>query len=118
MRSEYSAHLREDVNSRVQVALHAKGIVNIGVVAEEVRLRNLAENVALEDIEYLVMHAAQLYGAPIEFDGVAGLDMTGFDGCTGVGSRHLPSTNGHNGHLAIEEGSGIATISPDQPLIH
>lgn len=115
MRFEYSSQLREDVNSRVQAALHAKGIVNISVVAEEVRLRNLVENIALEDIEYLVMHAAQLYGAPIEFDGVAGLGMTNFDGCTNIGSSHLPSANGH---LAIEDGSGIAATSPDQPLIH
>ncbi len=90
MRFEYSSQLREDVNSQVQAALHAKGIVNISLVAEEVRLRNLAENIALEDIEYLVMHSAQLYGAPIEFDG----DMTSCDG------------------------SGIAATSPDRRMTH
>lgn len=115
MRYEYSAHLREDVNSQVQAALHAKGIVNISVVAEEVRLRNLAENVALEDIEYLVMHAAQLYGAAIEFDGVAGLDMTSVGECADAGSSYYPSANGHH---AIEDGSDIAAISSGRPLTH
>ncbi|UDL89560.1 hypothetical protein LGH82_31670 [Mesorhizobium sp. PAMC28654] len=115
MRFEYSAHLREDVNSQVQAALHAKGIVNISVVAEEVRLRNLAENVALEDIEHLVMHAAQLYGAAIEFDGVAGLDMTNVNGCTDAKSSYHPSANGH---LAIEDGPDIAAISPCRLRTH
>ncbi|MET2825912.1 hypothetical protein [Mesorhizobium shangrilense] len=115
MRFEYSTQLREDVNSRVQAALHAKGIVNISVVAEEVRLQNLAENVALEDIEYLVMHAAQLFGAAIEFDGVAGLDMTSFEIDLPLRAGPLPS---ENGHLAVEDGSGMAAISPDRRLPH
>ena len=115
MRYEYSTQLREDVNARVQAALHARGIINISVIAEEVRLRNLVENVALEDIEYLVMHAAQLYGAAIEFDGVAGLDMTSVNGGIGAGSSHQPSADSH---LAIEDDSGIAAILPGRPLTH
>ncbi|TPN40157.1 hypothetical protein FKO01_02995 [Mesorhizobium sp. B2-3-3] len=67
MRYNFSTRLRDDVNSAVQTAFH-KGIVNIAAVAEQVRVRNLVENVALEDIEYLVLQAAQLLGAPIEFD--------------------------------------------------
>ncbi|WP_027057759.1 hypothetical protein [Mesorhizobium loti] len=71
MRYEYSAQLRDDVNSAVLVAFNKTGIVNITAVAERVRISNLAENVALEDIEYLVLQAAQLLGAAIEFDGLA-----------------------------------------------
>ncbi|PDQ23028.1 hypothetical protein CN311_00805 [Mesorhizobium sanjuanii] len=70
MRYEYSAQLREDLNAQVLAALHARGIVNVAVVAEEVRRRNLAENIALEDIEHLVIQVAQFYGAPMEFDGL------------------------------------------------
>jgi hypothetical protein len=70
MRYEYSARLREDLNVRVLAALHTQGIVNVAVVAEEVRRCNLAENIALEDIEHLVMQTAQFYGAPMEFDGL------------------------------------------------
>lgn len=70
MRYTYSAQLLEDLNHRVRAALASQGIVNIAAVAEEVRQRNLAENIALEDIEHLVMQAAQLYGAPMEFDGL------------------------------------------------
>ena len=75
MRYGYSAHLREDVSSEVQAAWRSQGIVNIAMVAEAVRLRNLAENVALEDIEYMVMQAAQLYGAAMELDGLTAVDI-------------------------------------------
>lgn len=75
MRYGYSANLREDVSSEVQAAWRSQGIVNIAVVAEAVRLRNLAENVALEDIEYMVMETAQLCGAAMELDGLTAVDL-------------------------------------------
>ncbi|RUX08980.1 hypothetical protein EOA30_05095 [Mesorhizobium sp. M8A.F.Ca.ET.059.01.1.1] len=68
MRYEYSSRLLDDVNSAVQRAFEMAGIVNISAVAEQIRVRNLAENVALEDLQYLVLQAAQLLGAAIEFD--------------------------------------------------
>jgi hypothetical protein len=77
MRYGYSEHLRDDVISRVQAALLSAGIVNVAAVAEAVRVRNLAENVALEDIEHLVMQAAQFYGAAMEFDGLTTLATSG-----------------------------------------
>jgi hypothetical protein len=77
MRYDYSTRLRDDVRSAVQTAFRTAGIVNITAVAEHVRVRNLAENVALEDVESLVLQAAQLIGAPIEFDGLAGLFVNG-----------------------------------------
>ena len=78
MRYDYSTRLRDDVNSAVQRAFKTAGIVNITVTAEQVRVRNLAENVALEDIEYLVLQAAQLLGAAIEFDALSnGLALPG-----------------------------------------
>ncbi|KQU83413.1 hypothetical protein ASD99_17285 [Mesorhizobium sp. Root695] len=77
MRYDYSTRLRDDVSSAVQMAFKMAGIVNITAVAEQVRVRNLAENVALEDIEHLVLQAAQLIGAAIEFDGLAGLFVNG-----------------------------------------
>ena len=74
MRYGYSARLREDLNSRVLAALRARGMVNIAVVAEDVRLRNLDENIALEDVERLVMQTAQLYGAVMELDGLTSVE--------------------------------------------
>ncbi|UVK51867.1 hypothetical protein DBIPINDM_005188 [Mesorhizobium sp. AR02] len=80
MRYDYSTRLRDDVNSAVQRAFKTAGIVNITVTAEQVRIRNLAENVALEDIEHLVLQAAQLLGAAIEFDALGnGLVLSGND---------------------------------------
>ncbi|RWM07026.1 MAG: hypothetical protein EOR72_30815 [Mesorhizobium sp.] len=64
----FSIRLRDDVHHRVQRALRTKGIVNIIRLSEEIRLDHLAENIAREDIESLVMEVSQLYGAPIEFD--------------------------------------------------
>ncbi|TPK82916.1 hypothetical protein FJ936_22440 [Mesorhizobium sp. B2-4-13] len=68
MRYDYSTRLREDVYASVRAAFKTAGIINVSVVAERIRIRNLAENVALEDIEHLVLQAAQLVGAAIEFD--------------------------------------------------
>ncbi|BAB49085.1 MULTISPECIES: hypothetical protein [Mesorhizobium] len=78
MRYDYSMRLRDDVNSAVEKAFKTAGIVNITMTAEQVRIMNLAENVALEDIEYLVLQAAQLLGAAIEFDTLSsGLALSG-----------------------------------------
>lgn len=78
MRYEYSTRLRDDVRSAVEMAFKTAGIVNISATAEQVRARNLAENVALEDVEYLVLQAAQLLGAAIEFDALGnGLALSG-----------------------------------------
>ncbi|QKC96036.1 hypothetical protein [Mesorhizobium sp. NZP2298] len=80
MRYDYSTRLRDDVHSAVQMAFKTAGIVNISATAEQIRVRNLAENVALEDIEYLVLQAAQLLGAAIEFDALgSGLALSGDD---------------------------------------
>ncbi|KAA3452540.1 hypothetical protein C7I87_01655 [Mesorhizobium sp. SARCC-RB16n] len=71
MRYDYSTRLREDVYATVRTAFKTVGIINVSVVAERIRVRNLAENVALEDIEHLVLQAAQLLGAAIEFDALS-----------------------------------------------
>ena len=64
----YSNKLREEAHCQVQAAMRANGIVNLIVVAEAIRLRNLSENIAREDIEELVLQVVQLYGAVVEFD--------------------------------------------------
>lgn len=64
----YSNKLRDDAHCRVQTAMRTRGIVNLVAVAEEIRLGNLDENVAREDIQELVLQLVQLYGAPVEFD--------------------------------------------------
>ena len=99
MRYDFSVRLRDDVSSAVQTAFKTAGIVNITAVAEQVRVRNLAENVALEDIEHLVMQAAQLIGAAIEFDGLssglAGLPVEGLaddEGDPAIAPLDLPRT--------------------------
>ncbi|CDX59068.1 hypothetical protein MPL1032_250038 [Mesorhizobium plurifarium] len=73
----FSDQLRDDTHCRVQEALRINGIVDIIGLSEEIRLKNIAENIAREDIESLVLEISQLYGAPIEFDDDArtALDM-------------------------------------------
>ena len=65
----FSSKLLKDVTDSVRSALSTSGIVNIAAVAESVRSRNAAENVALEDITARVMEQAQLLSAAMEFDG-------------------------------------------------
>ncbi|MET3581999.1 hypothetical protein ABID19_005057 [Mesorhizobium robiniae] len=74
MRYRYSAHLCHDVELQVRAAACCERIVNVTAVAEAVRRRNLAENVALEDIESLVLQAAQFCGAAMEFDSLTVLE--------------------------------------------
>ncbi|MER9891661.1 MAG: hypothetical protein E5W70_26635 [Mesorhizobium sp.] len=81
MRYGFSVRLHEDVSSRVRATLRSGIAINLTAVAEAARLQNLAENVAREDIEWLVMQAAQLQGAAIEFDGFAEADLAEF-ACT------------------------------------
>jgi len=64
----FSEKLREDAHRKVQEALRACETVNLIRLSEEIRLKNLDQNIAREDIESLVMQVAQLYGAAIEFD--------------------------------------------------
>ncbi len=73
----FSRQMRDDTHCKVQEALRVNGIVNIVGLSEEIRLKNLAENAAREDIESLVLEISQLYGAPIEFDdqALAALDL-------------------------------------------
>jgi hypothetical protein len=68
MRLAFSSKLKEDLWRAVTAAFDRGGIVNVPLVAEEVRMLNEVENVAREDIEGLVLLAAQRLGAPIEFD--------------------------------------------------
>ncbi|MER8435215.1 hypothetical protein NKH36_05355 [Mesorhizobium sp. M1312] len=75
MRDGYSFRLCHDVDRQVWAAARCKGIVNVTAVAETVRLRNLGENVALEDLECLVLQAAQFYGAAMEFDSLTVFEL-------------------------------------------
>lgn len=68
MRRLLSDLLERDMLQSTQNALRDGGIVNIPVVAESVRRRNEAENVALEDIEHAILLLAQRLNAPIAFD--------------------------------------------------
>jgi hypothetical protein len=71
MKIEMSQRLMDDLQDSVRAAYSSKGIVNVAAIAELVRTRNVAENVALEDITERVMAHAQLLNAAMEFDGQA-----------------------------------------------
>jgi hypothetical protein len=66
----YSSTLLEDLWRTVRSAISSNGTVNISVLAEQVRKRNEAENIALEDIERLLLEVATHSGAAVEFGGV------------------------------------------------
>ncbi|PSJ56949.1 hypothetical protein C7I84_18905 [Mesorhizobium ephedrae] len=60
--------MRSIVRHAAHSAITRSGIINIPVLAEEIRRRNTRENAALEDIEYELLRLAQRLNAAIEFD--------------------------------------------------
>jgi hypothetical protein len=69
MKPLISQRLMMDLSDAVRQALTRDGIVNVPLLAEEIRKRNEAENVALEDIESQLLIQAQAFSAAMEFDG-------------------------------------------------
>lgn len=68
MRLKYSNEFKADLSRSVMSSIAGTGIVNVPLVAEEIRRRNEIENIALEDVELLVLETAQMFGAALEFD--------------------------------------------------
>jgi len=70
MVSFLSKQLRSDVLKSVRGEIERNSVVNVRLIAERVRVRNAAENIAREDIEEMVINAALQQGCAIEFDGL------------------------------------------------
>jgi hypothetical protein len=68
MKTTFSNRLSEDIIRTLEFAIRDFGIANISVLAEQIRKRNEAENVALEDIIEKLAERAIQRGAAIEFD--------------------------------------------------
>jgi hypothetical protein len=68
MKPVFSETLLSDIFQSTRNALAKAGIVNVPLLADDIRRRNEAENVALEDVEYAVLQQAQRLHAAIEFD--------------------------------------------------
>lgn len=68
MDREFSESLRQDVSDSVRNSAARYGAIDVNAISEAVRLRHLAENVALEDIASLVMKAADWIGRPMVFE--------------------------------------------------
>lgn len=67
MRRSLSATLLNDALTTVEEAAGGGAVLNISALAEQVRSRNNAENVALEDIIHAMMRQAQWLNLSIEF---------------------------------------------------
>jgi hypothetical protein len=67
MQRTYSPKLLSDVRSAVIEAAASGGTVNVTHLAEMIRLQNLVENVAREDVEWLVVRHAENIGAAMAF---------------------------------------------------
>ena len=68
MCATFSADVLNDLTQAVDVALGRNGIINIPLLAEQVRRRNEHENIALEDVEARIMQLAQMRSALMEFE--------------------------------------------------
>ena len=64
----FSSNFLSELTRAIDAALAQHGIVNVPVLAEQVRRRNERENIALEDIEAKVMQLAQMRCAMMEFE--------------------------------------------------
>jgi hypothetical protein len=58
----------DDLVDTLRMAMMKQRIVNIPLLAEEIRQRNEADNVALEDIEAQLMTRALFFDVAMEFD--------------------------------------------------
>ncbi|RUW25925.1 hypothetical protein EN858_21430 [Mesorhizobium sp. M4B.F.Ca.ET.215.01.1.1] len=94
MRYHYSQTLLDDVTASVTEAFQRLGIVNVPVVAEQVRRRHPSENIALEDIEEIVLDTAQMFHIPMEFDGASAI-FAAHEAETRLDDLRLPSTTNH-----------------------
>ena len=56
----FSADFLKDLTQAIDIALGRHGIINVPLLAEQVRRRNEHENIALEDVEAKVLQLAQM----------------------------------------------------------
>ena len=71
MRRIFSSRLQDDLVTSFRTELQKNRIINIPVLAEQIRNRNEAENVALEDISEWLMHYAKSVSAAMVFENPA-----------------------------------------------
>ncbi len=65
---QISDHMRREVEHAVFAALSRSRIINVREIAEDIQTRNWEHNVAIEDWEEQVLHAASRLGAGIVFE--------------------------------------------------
>ena len=64
----FSAAFLNDLAQAVDMAIGRNGIINVPLLAEQVRRRNEDENIALEDVEAKIMQLARIRSALMEFE--------------------------------------------------
>ena len=97
-----SAKLSADISNSVVEAARLYGVVRVAAVAEEVRRRHVDQNIALEDIERMVLHNAQESGLPCALDGLTIV----------VDSVQTIEPQEIAGEILVQRSTGIA--SPEQ----
>jgi hypothetical protein len=68
MRRIFSSRLQDDLAASFYAELQKNRIINIPMLAEQVRKRNASENVALEDISEWLMHYAKTANVAMVFE--------------------------------------------------
>lgn len=68
MHRDLPLELTSDISESIKTAFRDRGAVDIAVLAEQVRSRNVALNIALEDIEWAIVKAGQLLKIPMAFE--------------------------------------------------
>lgn len=68
MNVSFSPQMMDDLNESLRNTWATNGIINIPVLANELRQRHEHENIALEDISAMLLSKAQMFSAAMEFD--------------------------------------------------
>jgi hypothetical protein len=91
MNSADFAVLKDDAATFVEKAVGSGKIMNVAAIAEKLRRRHLHLNVALEDIEALILDFAMAKHSLMEFDGAADRRR-----------ESLPTLSGRSARLWVE----------------
>ena len=98
-----SDRLGRDIRRAVEHSWRVNGLVNISALAEVVRKRNLADNVALEDIEEAMVRIACAIGAPCVFDQEEQAFLPPLEVVPGTTATMDPSPNGHGSFGTLKD---------------
>jgi hypothetical protein len=63
-----STEIHDDIRVTIEAVMRSTGIINVPVLAEQIRVRNARFNAAIEDIEQAIVDRSRYLSASMMFD--------------------------------------------------